>query len=281
MATYEQQYMTNLKNIYENGYYGKNERTGIYTYRLPSTQIIVDLAKEFPILLSKKVFWKSAGKEILWMTQKQSNNIKDLGSKIWDQWASPDGSIGKTYGYQYGKYTNAKDPITKVVVKYKNQIEYILTTLAKDPSNRQCVCDLWDPEELAEMNLPPCVYSSVWSIIDHKLNLMLVQRSSDYPVGVPFDTTEYAILVHMLARHLGVEVGILTHVMADSHIYANQIDGVKQLFAQYDELQKNPRKTPKLIFKDDAPTNFWEMSIDDIDIVDYEPMPVISFEVAV
>lgn len=271
MRPYETQYMNNLYKIFTCGSYEKNERTGIATKRLPSTQLTIDLNEEFPILLSKKVFWKSAVKEIFWIMQKQSNITAELGSKIWDSWTGEDGTIGKSYGYQIKQPTRG----------YANQVEYVLETLKKDPSNRQCVINMWNVSELSEMNLVPCCYSSVWSIIRGRLNCMLVQRSADYPVGVPFDTTQYAVLLHLFARHLGVEPGILTHVMADSHIYENQFDGVKKQFDQWEDPDFTNRKRPKLVFKEDAATDFWQMSIDDIDIIDYNPMPAIIYEVAV
>lgn len=268
---YETQYIMNLSKIFYDGAYEKNQRTGLATKRLPATQMIVDLEREFPILLSKKVFWKSAADEILWIMQKQSNRISELKSKIWDSWADKDGTIGKSYGYQIGQTTRG----------YDNQVAYILETLKKDPSNRQCVINMWNVSELSEMNLVPCAYSSVWSIINGHLNCMLVQRSADYPVGVPFDTLEYAILTHLFARHLEVKPGILTHVMADSHIYENQFEGVKKQFAQWDDLRTIKKDRPKLVFKENAPTNFWQITLDDFDIIDYDPMPAIKYEVAV
>lgn len=272
---YETQYLQNLSKIYFKGSKSVNKRTGIATRRVASTQIIVDLEEEFPILLSKKVFWKSAADEILWIMQKQSNRTSELNSKIWDSWTGEDGTIGKSYGYQVGQKIERDGKI------YDNQVQYVLETLEKDPSNRQCVIDMWNVSELGEMNLVPCCYSSVWNIIDGRLNCMLAQRSADYPVGVPFDTTQYAILTHLFARHLGVKPGILTHVMADSHIYENQVEGVRKQFDQYSELLSEIPSHPKLAFKPDAPTNFWQVKIDDFDIYDYEPMPAIKYEVAV
>lgn len=271
ISDYEIQYLNNLKTILLFGTSEMNERTGIVTRRLPSTTIIVDLEKEFPLLISKKVNWKTAADEILWMMQKQSNRTSELNSHIWDPWTGEDGTIGKSYGYQVAQQVE-RDKI------YDNQVQYILETLQKDPSNRQCIINMWNVSELDEMNLVPCCYSSIWSIIGGRLNCMLVQRSADYPVGVPFDTTEYALLTHLFARHLSVKPGILTHVMADSHIYANQIEGVDKQLEQ--QATRDNLKLPKLIFKDDAPTNFWQVKIDDFDIVDYEPMPAIKYEVA-
>lgn len=272
MLNYESQYIVNLRRILYDGVKELNRRTGITTYRLPSTQIVVDLEKEFPILQSKKVNWKTAGDEILWIMQKHSNQISELKSHIWDSWAGEDGTIGKSYGYQIGQTTRG----------HNNQVAYVLNTLKDDPSNRQCVINMWNVSELEEMNLVPCAYSSVWNIINGRLNCMLVQRSADYPVGVPFDTTEYAILTHMFARHLGVKPGILTHVMADSHIYENQIEGVKKQLDQFSEISNhNPAQPPRLEFEYGAPKNFWEMSLEDIDIKNYNPMAAIKYEVAV
>lgn len=278
MTEYEERYIKNLKNILSYGNEEKNERTGIKTFRLPATQIIVDLEEEFPILLSKKVAWRTAVDEILWIMQKQSNRTSELNSKIWDSWTGEDGTIGKSYGYQI------RQPVMRSGITYDNQVAYVLETLKKDPSNRQCVIDMWNVSELGEMNLVPCVYSSIWNIIDGRLNCMLVQRSADYPVGVPFDTTQYAVLVHLFARHLGVRPGILTHVMADSHIYENQVAGIMKQLKQYEYLSlemSGSRPKPKLIFRENAPTNFWQVKLSDMALEDYEPMPAIKYEVAV
>lgn len=278
MSRYETQYIQNLKHILDDGTMSLNERTGIRTLRVPSTQIIVDLQKEFPILQSKKVNWKTAVKEILWIMQRQSNVTAELGSHIWDAWTGTDGTIGKAYGYQVGQ------EVVRDGRLYENQVDYILSTLAKDPSNRQCVIDMWNVSQLHLMNLVPCCYSSVWNVIDGRLNCMLVQRSADYPVGVPFDTTQYAALTCMFARHLDIEPGILTHVMADSHIYENQIAGVKKQLEQYGAFVCNydgENASPPQFSINDNAKNFWRMSLEDFDVTNYAPMAAISFEVAV
>lgn len=276
VSNYEKQYMNTLMTALEHGTEDLNKRTGVVTYRLPAAQFSVDLQKEVPILKSKKVFWKSAVEEILWIMQKQSNNTKDLRPKIWDQWADEDGSINKSYGYQVAK------SVTISGKTYKSQVHYVLETLEADPSSRRCVIDLWNVEDLNEMNLTPCCYSSVWNVIDGKLNCMLVQRSADMPVGVPFDTVQYAVLTHLFARHLGVEPGLLTHCMADTHIYKNQVEGVEKMIENYSMLMAYSEtiKKPKIVIKESV-KSFWDVTIDDIDIVDYEPKQKIDFEVAV
>ena len=161
--------------------------------------------------------------------QKQSNNIHELGNNIWNSWADESGSIGKAYGYQVSK------PITVDGKTYKSQVHYVLERLSNDSSDRRAVIDLWNVDDLGEMNLSPCCYSSIWTITDGKLNCMLVQRSADFLVGVPFNTTQYAILTHLFARHLNVEPGQLTHVMADAHIYCydSHLNGAIKMVNNY------------------------------------------------
>ena len=273
LTGYEQQYMYNLQMILTKGKREMNARTGIETLRLPFTEIAVDLSKEFPILKSKKVLWQTAVKELLWMMQKQSNNTKELGSKIWDAWADENGSIGETYGAQIKKF---------------KQVDYVLETLRNDPSSRRALLDMWNFADLDKMALYPCVYSSIWNIIDGKLNCVVIQRSADYPVGVPFDTLQYAVLTHLFAAHLGVDPGMLFHTMADSHIYANQIPGVEKQLEQYHQLfdKTNDEKlstiiaaVPKLYINKDV-RNFYDFKLEDIQVLDYVHHNRIKFDVA-
>lgn len=226
---YETQYIRILKQIKKCEIPQMNERTGIETLRIPHAIISVDLEEEFPILKCKQVYWKTALKEILWIMQSQSNNINELDAHIWDSWADDNGSIGKSYGYQVGKKVCVDG------VEYPSQVHYVLQKLSSDSSDRRCVIDLWNVDDIGEMNLVPCCYTSHWTIIDGKLNCMLMQRSADFLVGVPFNTTQYAMLTILFARHLGVEPGRLTHCMSDTHIYlydSHKI-GMEQMIENY------------------------------------------------
>jgi len=297
---YETQYMEIAQTIMTKGYHQMNQRTGVSTYRIPHAVMTVDLEKEFPILKSKFVTWKSALQEILWIMQKQSNDVNTLGNHIWDAWADENGSIGKAYGYQVAKQVIGEDGTV-----YKSQADYVLTRLAKDTSDRRCVINLWDVDDLHEMALTPCCYSSVWTVVDGKLNCMLVQRSADFLVGVPFNTTQYAMLTHLFARHLGIGVGTLTHVMADAHIYGyeSHTNGYYRMmdnFARLETLRDLDRgfvedclmendtitnwysvidSNPKLVFNTPE-TNFFSISVDDIRVENYKYMEKIKFDVA-
>lgn len=241
ISNYEHQYMDALKKIYYDGFSdGVNERTGKETKRIPGAIIQVDVGKEFPILKSKRVYGKTALQEILWIWRQHSNNIHDLKAHIWDAWADEDGSIGKAYGYQISKpvkiYT---DPIHKTPESYReyeDQAHYVLEYLKEFPTGRWGTCTLWNVDDLSAMNLVPCVHTSTWNLDGGRLNCVLDQRSGDMPYGVPFNTTQYAELMILFARHLNVEPGILTHVIADAHIYDNQMEGVAQQIDYYDAM---------------------------------------------
>lgn len=219
--------------------------------------------------------------------QKQSNNIHDLNAHIWDEWADEQGSIGKAYGYQV-----AKEVRVSKEESYVNQVSYVLDRLQKDSSDRRAVIDLWNVDDIGDMRLCPCCYSSIWTVIDGKLNCMLIQRSADYLVGVPFNTTQYAVLTHLFARHLGIKPGILTHCMADAHIYCydSHLDNTRKLQTNFEVLDiarfrgkvfsMGTRKYPKLVINPDA-TIFWDVKLEDIQVENYEPLEDMKFEVAV
>lgn len=323
LTTYEKQYMNVLRKIYEKGYAdGVNERTGIATKRLPGQIIQVDVEKEFPILKSKKVAGKTAQREIEWIWKQQSNDIHDLNAHIWDAWADENGRIGKAYGYQMHKpisvYLDIVHKDKKTYREYPSQAHYIIDYLKENPNGRWGVATLWNPAELSEMNLVPCCHTSTWNLDGGRLNCLLDQRSGDMPYGVPFNTTQYAELMIMIAKALStpekeVKPGILTHVIADAHIYANQMHGVDLQIHYYDILvnvnngdykkakeiaaktkesftnvtesvdeiiekaEKVLKSTPKFVINATNPYDFFSYTADDCKIENYENMGKIDF----
>ena len=218
ISRYETQFMNLAFSVMKTGFYQKNERTGIGTKRLSHGILQCDLEKELPSLTSKKVYWKSAVDEILWIYKLQSNVVADLKSHIWDSWKKEDGTIGKAYGYQ---------------IKQFSQVDRVLEELRKDPSSRRAVIDLWQCKDLPEMALTPCVYTSVWDVVDGKLNVLVTSRSCDLLVGGVFNVLQYAILCHLFARDLGLTAGLITFVAADVHIYENQFDAFTKWAKQF------------------------------------------------
>ena len=163
MSRADIQYLGIIKNILDAGSLGDN-RTGMPAYKLPHQIMQFDLEKEFPILTTKFVAFKTSVKEILWIWQKQSNDVRLLqqwNCHVWDEWMREDGTIGKAYGYQLGKY---------------HQVDTLLETLKKDPQSRRMVVDLWNVKDLPDMALYPCAFLTMWDVSDDgRLNCMLVQ----------------------------------------------------------------------------------------------------------
>jgi thymidylate synthase len=215
-----------------------------------------DLSKEFPILTLRKIPFKSAVDEILWIWQKKSNNIKDLNSHIWDSWADEDGSIGKAYGYQLG-----------IKHKYKegeyDQVDRVLYDLKHNPYSRRIMTNLYNHHDLNEMNLYPCAYSLTFNVTGNKLNAILNQRSQDILVANGWNICQYAALLHMFAQASDLEVGELVHVIADAHIYDRHIPIVKEL------IERKTYPAPNLILSPHV-KDFYDFTVEDFKLESYE-----------
>lgn len=214
-----------------------------------------DLSKEFPILTLRPINFKAAIDEILWIWQKKSNNIKDLNSKIWNSWTDEQGSIGKAYGYQLSikhKYPEGEF----------DQVDRVLFDLKHNPYSRRIITNIYNHQDLNEMNLYPCAYSMTFNVTGNKLNAILNQRSQDVLVANNWNVIQYAILVHMFAQVSNLEVGELVHVIADAHIYNKHIDIVKEL------ITRPSFEAPKLIINKDI-KNFYDFTINDFELTDY------------
>ena len=230
--------------------------TPAYTIKTFGVVNRYDLSEEFPALTLRPTPIKSATDELLWIWQKKSNNVNDLNSHIWDAWADENGSIGKAYGYQLG-----------VKHKYKegemDQVDRVLFDLKNNPSSRRIMTNIYVHQDLHEMNLYPCAYSMTFNVTGNKLNGILNQRSNDMLVANGWNVCQYAVLLHLMARCSGLEVGELVHVIADAHVYDRHVDIVKELI----ERPKFP--APKLVI-DEGITDFYEFTVDNIRLEDYQ-----------
>jgi len=215
-----------------------------------------DLAKEFPILTLRRTNFEKAIDEILWIWQKKSNNIHDLGSRIWDNWADTDGSIGKAYGYQLG-------------VKHKypegmfDQVDRVLYDLKHNPYSRRIITNIYVHEDLSEMNLYPCAYSMTFNVTGNKLNGILNQRSNDILAANNWNVIQYAVLMHMLAQVSDLEVGELLHVIADAHIYDRHIKHVETL------IERESFDPPIFRMNPDI-KDFYDFKVGDFELIDYK-----------
>ncbi|ERK28796.1 MULTISPECIES: thymidylate synthase [Clostridium] len=263
MSLYDKKYLAIAEDILENGYFDNN-RTGIRTYKLPHQIMQFNLEKEFPILTTKFVAFKTAVKELLWIFKDQSNDVKKLQEQnvsIWDEWIQEDGTIGTSYGW---------------VVKKFNQMDNLLEALRNNPQDRRMMINLWQIPYLDTAPLHPCCFLTMWDVTDGKLNCMLVQRSGDWGLGVPFNTSQYAVLVHLVAQATGLKPGLFTHVINNAHIYENQVEGLKIQLGRANEAYD----APKLWINPEI-KNFYDFTPDDIKLVDYKHHPSIKMEVAV
>lgn len=270
MSKADEIFINMCKQVLESGYDTKGEKvrpkwpdgTSAYTIKKFGIVNTYDLSEEFPAITLRKTYIKSAIDEILWIWQKKSNNIHDLKSHIWDQWADKDGSIGKAYGYQLG-----------VKHKYKegemDQVDRVLYDLKNNPYSRRIMTNIYVHQDLHEMALYPCAYSVTFNVTGDRLNAILNQRSQDILAAGNWNVVQYAALVMMIAQVSGLKPGILMHVIADAHIYDRHIPIVKDLITR--PTHPAPKVTLNPLVKD-----FYEFTVDDFTIEDYQTGPQIK-----
>ena len=263
MSKADQIFIANIKDILENGFSDEGlevrphwaDGTPAHTIKKFGIVNRYNLKEEFPILTIRKTYLKSAIDEMLWIWQKKSNNVHELGSHIWDSWADETGSIGKAYGYQLG-----------VKHKYKegmfDQVDRVIFDLKNNPSSRRIMTNLYVHADLSEMGLYPCAYSMTFNVTGDRLNAILNQRSNDFLTANNWNVVQYAVLVHMMAQVSGFRVGELVHVIADAHIYDRHIPIVEKIL-------KNPMyDAPRFIMNPDV-KNFYDFTVDDFALENY------------
>lgn len=215
-----------------------------------------NLQEEFPILTIRRTAFKLCVDELLWIWQKKSNNIRDLNSKIWDQWADESGSIGKAYGYQLGVKHHYKEGDF-------DQVDRVLYDLKNNPSSRRIMTNIYTFADLHEMHLYPCAYSMTFNVSGDTLNAILNQRSNDMLTANNWNVAQYAVLLIMMAQVSGFKAGELVHVIADAHIYDRHIPIVKEII----NMPQYP--APKLIVDPDV-KNFYDFTVDSFRLENYE-----------
>ena len=214
-----------------------------------------DLKKEFPIMTLRRTYYRSCIDELLWIWQKKSNNVHELGSHIWDSWADENGSIGKAYGYQLGVKHQYPEGMF-------DQVDRVLYDLKQNPASRRILTNLYNFNDLNEMALYPCAYSMTFNVSGNTLNAILNQRSQDMLTANNWNVTQYAVLVHMLAQVSGLEAGELVHVIADCHIYDRHVPLVEKL------LEKEPLPAPDFYVNPEA-KDFYRFTVDDFRFENY------------
>lgn len=260
-----------------------DDRTGVGTLSIFGHQSRYDLTKEFPLLTTKKLHWKSVVGELLWMLSGNTNsNVlrKKYGVTIWDEWGDTYGNLGPIYSTQWrrweGNYIDEHDDEQGIFSprQYIDQIKSVIQNIMSNPNDRGHVVSAWNVADLNMMSLRPCHVMFQFYIRDGTLSCHMYQRSADVFLGVPFNIASYALLTHMVAQVCGLVPKDLVISYGDAHIYNNHIDQMKL------QLTREPKVGPKL-FLSPGVDCIDDFTIGDIVLLDYSPHPAIKGEVAV
>ena len=227
-----------------------------------------DLREEFPALTLRRTALKSAMDEVLWIYQRKSNNIHDLNSQIWDEWADENGSIGKAYGYQIGVKSHYPQGDL-------DQMDKVLLDLRETPYSRRIMTNTYVFSDLSEMNLYPCAYSVTYNVTQEPgedrptLNMLLNQRSQDVLAANNWNVCQYAILLMMVAQVNNMIPGELVHMIADAHIYDRHVDIVREL------ISRPHHAAPKVSLNPDV-KDFYAFTTADLIVEGYEHGPQVK-----
>lgn len=246
----------------------KADRTGTGTRSLFGRQIRYNLAKEFPLITTKRVHFKSVAVELLWFLRGESNvsYLRENGVTIWDEWADEQGDLGPVYGVQWRSWPTPGG-------EHIDQISQIVDQIRDNPDSRRLIVSAWNVAELDQMALAPCHAFFQFYVADGKLSCQLYQRSADMFLGVPFNIASYAMLTLMVAQQTGLEPGEFVWTGGDCHIYDNHVEQVNR------QLSRDPFPYPSLnINKRDS---IFDYDLDDFEVVGYEHHPGIKAPVAI
>lgn len=260
------QYLEILRDVLENGQDADN-RTGVYARKVFGRQMRFDLNKGFPLVTTKKTFFRGIVHELIWLLSGNTNikYLLDNNVHIWDEWADKNGDLGPVYGHQWRNFNS----------QGYDQIRDIIERIKKNPQDRRIIVSAWNPAQIEQMALPPCHCFFQFDVTpDGKLNCMLYQRSCDMFLGVPFNIASYSLLTMMIAQVCGLKPGEFVHTLGNAHIYSNHFEQVKL------QLTREPLPLPRVRINPDV-KNIDDFKFEDFELVDYQSHPAIKGEVAV
>ena len=270
MSKFDEQYLDLCEKIMKKGILCKN-RTGIDTKSVVHEVLRFDLSEEFPILTCKQVAFKSAVLEMLWFYQEQSNDVRWLQErnvKIWNEWQIDENGMymGKDFGKEYARTIGTA---YGWIVKQFGLTQELIEKIKNNPDDRRMIMSLWQNDYIKTAALPSCVWNTQWRVLDGKLHCLVNQRSCDVALGLPFNITQYAVLVHLIAHVTGLQVGELMWVINDAHIYVNQFEGINLQLGRRNECKEAPKLwiNPEI---DDFLKFDNSKELKDIRLIDYE-----------
>ena len=263
-----QQYLDLLQKILDEGHQ-KSDRTGTGTISLFGYQMRFNLQDGFPLLTTKKLHTRSIIHELLWFLQGDTNilYLKQHEVRIWDEWADEDGNLGPVYGHQWRSWPTADGRTIDQITNLINQIK-------KNPDSRRLIVSAWNVGDIEKMALPPCHCLFQFYVADGKLSCQLYQRSADTFLGVPFNIASYALLTMMVAQVCDLQLGEFVHSFGDVHLYNDHIEQARL------QLTREPRALPQMKINPEV-KDIFGFTIDDFELVNYDPHPHIKAKVSV
>ncbi len=262
------QYQRLLKHILENGQ-SKGTR-GIHGIKsVFGYQMRFDLRRGLPILTTKKMPFKTMVNELLWFISGKTNikSLQEKGIHYWDDFADKNGDLGPVYGYQWRRWPDYDggqiDQLKNVIQEIKNA-----------PDSKAMIVTAWNPAHTAKMRLPPCHMMFQFNVTKGKLRLQLYQRSADVFLGVPFNITQYSLLLMMVAQVTGLKARELVHTFGDAHLYKNHLKQAQE------QLTRKPRRRP-LVKLNPKIKKIDDFTIDDFKLTNYDPHPHIKADLVV
>ncbi|MFA6410400.1 MAG: thymidylate synthase [Candidatus Buchananbacteria bacterium] len=287
-------YLDIVKKIIEQGQKATN-RTGIDTLVVPGNIFQHDMKNGFPALTTKKVPYRLVATELEFFIKGITDKkwLQDRNNHIWDEWCTPlkipyandeetkkrmlaERDLGTIYGWEWrhfgAKYQSYDTDYTGQGV---DQLKKLVADLKKTPDSRRMLVLAWNPLDIDKAVPPYCHYGFQVTVINNKLNLFWNQRSVDVALGLPFNIASYATLLHLLAKETGYQEGILTGFLADTHIYVNHLEGLKE------QLSRDPNKYLLPTVKTEKFTSIFDWQATDTELINYQSYPTIKFEIAV
>lgn len=257
----EFQYLDLLRDCLNNGV-AREYRNGVRR-SLFGRQIRFDLERGFPLLTTKRVFWRGVAAELLWFIDGDTNarTLQDQGVRIWDEWAAEDGALGPVYGAQWRDFGGV------------DQLLNVIRSIRADPTGTRHIVSAWNPVDLPDMALPPChMMYQFYVTANGRLCCNMYMRSADIFLGVPFNIASYALLLQLVARECNLTAGELVISFGDVHLYDNHVD------AATEQLQRQPTTPPRIFVTGDD--DIFNITIDDIVLHGYTPAKTIKAEVS-
>eukprot|EP00178_Gracilaria_changii_P002735 TRINITY_DN1400_c1_g3_i1.p1 TRINITY_DN1400_c1_g3~~TRINITY_DN1400_c1_g3_i1.p1 ORF type:complete len:482 (-),score=53.74 TRINITY_DN1400_c1_g3_i1:2538-3983(-) len=283
----ENQYLNLVRRILSKGVQ-KGDRTGTGTLSVFGAQMRFNLRESFPLLTTKKVFWRGVAEELFWFIKggTNANELAEKGIHIWDGNGSREfldsrglterevGDLGPIYGFQWRHFgAEYSDMHACYDGEGTDQLKNVIETIKNNPNDRRILLSAWNPAATDKMALPPCHLLAQFYVANGELSCQMYQRSCDMGLGVPFNIASYSLLTCLIAKVTGLTPGDFIHVLGDAHVYLNHVEALQE------QLKRTARPFPKLAIR--HRDHIEDFSFDDLALEDYTPYKSLAMKMAV